>query len=848
MPFAIKKYFTVLLLSLVYSTSFAECEISYDLAGDGTLSLPCVELLNAPNRTVYQAELKLIDSQNLLFKLDGYSVLSTLPSATGALYDGSTGTLSIPVLALKNGNQTQNYSVTLSMNSDGLFAVSSASPSSSSGGNNAPVAENISLSADPDLPYQEINLIATDSDGDTLVYELLSASSGDGYTLAYINPMVAKIYVTLASDFNGTINLSYRASDGSNFSDPATIAISVGSSTEQRGTGMTIIDAQTYAQFDTSYLDSGLLGAPNAQPTLPSSIDLSANFPIPGNQGRQNSCVGWATAYAMKSYFERLENQWSLNTNDHLFSPAFIYNQINRGKDVGSLPNEALDLMMNTGSATLNSMDYTQSDYLTQPSNAAFSEAANYKIKSWEVPRSLNDIKAALANNLPVVIGIGIYESFNFVSGTDAVYNTAIGQPLGGHAVTAVGYNDNKYGGAFKVINSYGQNWGDGGYFWLPYSFATSTPAGQNQPILLAAFVVKDADNPTSSNTSTDTSTNPTTVTEPTPSGNLPNLEVQNWTFNYEGKPGGQGLLQFQVANTGTATAPAGTIIALMLSSDSTINSNDNLVVYEQIPFDLAPGEYVYRDANSAISFNLPSQLSSGTYYTGLWVDAQNQLAESNENDNISYADSTLQISNDSADLQIDTWYTEWDTNGTGYLIYQVSNVGNSAAAAGWDLNLVLSSDATIGNGDEVSLFTEYSIAPMASGQYVFRDINSLGIYSLYTTANGFSVPSGTYYMALWVNASGVISESATNNNISTSGSTVTINSFRSRSQGGKAYNGKQLPSQVVMHKVEIVDNNGKRSLRLLDREIENRQLPKQTKAANPAVFPLTKGKEMPNQ
>ena len=42
---------------------------------------------------------------------------------------------------------------------------------------------------------------------------------------------------------------------------------------------------------------------------------------------------------------------------------------------------------------------------------------------------------------------------------------------LGGHAVMAVGYNDDK-----KVIivrNSWGVNWGDNGYFYMPYAFIT---------------------------------------------------------------------------------------------------------------------------------------------------------------------------------------------------------------------------------------------------------------------------------------------------------------------------------------------------------------------------------------
>jgi C1A family cysteine protease len=45
----------------------------------------------------------------------------------------------------------------------------------------------------------------------------------------------------------------------------------------------------------------------------------------------------------------------------------------------------------------------------------------------------------------------------------------------GGHAVVAVGYDDNrkigKDKGAVKIRNSWGTNWGAGGYGWLPYSY-----------------------------------------------------------------------------------------------------------------------------------------------------------------------------------------------------------------------------------------------------------------------------------------------------------------------------------------------------------------------------------------
>ena len=42
--------------------------------------------------------------------------------------------------------------------------------------------------------------------------------------------------------------------------------------------------------------------------------------------------------------------------------------------------------------------------------------------------------------------------------------------PVGGHAVLAVGY-DNEHRRRFTVRNSWGAGWGDGGYFYLPYAY-----------------------------------------------------------------------------------------------------------------------------------------------------------------------------------------------------------------------------------------------------------------------------------------------------------------------------------------------------------------------------------------
>src|SRR5262245_4054859 len=98
-------------------------------------------------------------------------------------------------------------------------------------GNHRPLASGVSLTVDPALPYVEQQLIATDPDGDTLVYELASPEAGPGWEQAWVNPDSGRFYLTVTAGFTGGIDLAFRASDGQLFSDPADIAIQVAPAT-----------------------------------------------------------------------------------------------------------------------------------------------------------------------------------------------------------------------------------------------------------------------------------------------------------------------------------------------------------------------------------------------------------------------------------------------------------------------------------------------------------------------------------------------------------------------------------------------------------------------------------------
>ena len=201
------------------------------------------------------------------------------------------------------------------------------------------------------------------------------------------------------------------------------------------------------------------------QAALPAQVDLSATFPKPGYQGEQSSCVAWATAYGVKSYHENKKRNWGANSNETTFSPSYVYNQINNGKDAGSSIPAALELIKTQGVATLKTMPY--GDYRQQPGTQAKQEAAQFRAESYERLDGANTaaLKAVLAAGNPIVAGMYTFENFLAYSG--GVYSSATGANLGGHAMVVVGYDDGK--NAFKIMNSWGDRWGEKGFVWYSY-------------------------------------------------------------------------------------------------------------------------------------------------------------------------------------------------------------------------------------------------------------------------------------------------------------------------------------------------------------------------------------------
>jgi C1A family cysteine protease len=241
---------------------------------------------------------------------------------------------------------------------------------------------------------------------------------------------------------------------------------------------------------------------------LPSVADYStSNYLPPIGKQNENSCVAWSTGYYLRTYQEAKDLGWNvkqggLPINSHIFSPGFIYNQINGGVDDGSTLNDAGNLLKTEGAATLKDFPYVSGDYLTQPSSAVKQAAYPHRIRDWGILYTALDTQDymiqqtkqyLLTGDLPV---IGVNVGFNYmfpVTYNGKSFVTMDDSKLGQHAIVVAGYDDNidtpDGKGAFKIANSWGTGWGNGGFGYVTYpEFAKS---------MIASYVFTDLVNET---------------------------------------------------------------------------------------------------------------------------------------------------------------------------------------------------------------------------------------------------------------------------------------------------------------------------------------------------------------
>ncbi|HEY0057096.1 MAG TPA: C1 family peptidase, partial [Pedobacter sp.] len=225
---------------------------------------------------------------------------------------------------------------------------------------------------------------------------------------------------------------------------------------------------------------------------LPERYSLEKYAPTPGNQGNHGTCVAFANGYSIATilYAQTHNITDKATINKHIFSPTYLFEQIKSPGDAdcqnGTDPITALVTMIKGGDALMSTVPYQCNIALSPQAKA---EAVNYKIQDAAMlfaakgmmkndaylkkPEDMiASAKKALVEGSPISGGFHIPESF-FRIKSDVWYSNpteAAGEwKHNGHAMAIVGYDDTKAGGAFRIMNSWGTQWADGGYVWMRY-------------------------------------------------------------------------------------------------------------------------------------------------------------------------------------------------------------------------------------------------------------------------------------------------------------------------------------------------------------------------------------------
>ena len=197
-------------------------------------------------------------------------------------------------------------------------------------------------------------------------------------------------------------------------------------------------------------------------------------MPKVGDQGNANSCVAWALGYAVRSYYSvALENRDN-SRQENIPSPGYIYNVAKQLANAKKCDNgSSFDFnvkVLQKGALSLANYPYHASDCDGAPAPQVIASANDFRIRGARMldHKKLDDIKGALARSNPVVISFSADKAFMQHRGAGVFANTVADKASAGwHAIALVGYDDRKQ--AFRLINSWGTGWGDGGYGWVGY-------------------------------------------------------------------------------------------------------------------------------------------------------------------------------------------------------------------------------------------------------------------------------------------------------------------------------------------------------------------------------------------
>jgi len=251
------------------------------------------------------------------------------------------------------------------------------------------------------------------------------------------------------------------------------------------------------------------VGATTSAPAaLPASVDLRPWCSPMEDQQTIGSCTAHA-GVGLVEYFERRAFGKHIDAS-RLFLYKVTRNLLKWTGDTGAFLRSTMYALTLFGVPPEEYYPYNIADFDKEPSAFCYAFGQSYQAISYYrldppgTTRSnlLTQIKTYLANGLPSMFGFTVYSSISQANtnGGKIPYPTRGERVLGGHAIDAVGYDDNlkikntnaggiETTGALLIRNSWGTGWGSAGYGWLPYKYVLDGLATDWWSLIKSAWV-----------------------------------------------------------------------------------------------------------------------------------------------------------------------------------------------------------------------------------------------------------------------------------------------------------------------------------------------------------------------